>query len=72
MKVTDAANFPTEHFKHRFKVKDTTTHYKILWDYYSKVDCFLCIDCEMLSYNSHDLEQRYCGICHEFKDDLDE
>jgi uncharacterized protein YjbJ (UPF0337 family) len=29
-----------------------------------------CLICGLGSYNPHDVEQRYCGACHAFHDDL--
>lgn len=32
-------------------------------------DSFICPDCGMKSYNENDVRFRYCGNCHEFKDE---
>lgn len=29
---------------------------------------FVCPDCGAVSHNPNDIEHRYCGRCHEFKD----
>lgn len=31
---------------------------------------YTCPRCGRVSYNPHDLAQRYCGACHLFEDDL--
>lgn len=30
---------------------------------------FKCLNCGRVSYNPHDVEQRYCGACHVFHDE---
>jgi hypothetical protein len=30
------------------------------------LELFTCPRCSRISFNPHDLEQRYCGACHEF------
>lgn len=69
MKVPDAKNFPQPEFLHRYKVIDVNSRYKILWSYKSAQSVFLCLKCEILSYSLKDVEHRYCGSCHEFKDE---
>ncbi len=30
-----------------------------------------CLWCDRVSYNVHDITERYCGNCHRFHDDAD-
>lgn len=32
---------------------------------------FTCIHCGAISHNQHDIDNRYCGGCHHFCDDVD-
>ncbi len=31
-----------------------------------------CLICGKISYNKHDIDQRYCGHCHRFHDPIPE
>lgn len=40
--------------------------YEIITDKDTGSKGITCLDCGLTSYNEHDIEQKYCGNCHEF------
>lgn len=69
MKVPNAELFPTDKDLDRFSVVDNKPGYKIIRDAKYKLNTFLCKKCDILSWNQKDVEHKYCGRCHEFKED---
>lgn len=67
MKIENAKDFPQAKDKLAYTAMLSRHHFKLLYDHKYEKLVFLCLDCEMLSYNQNDLNNLYCGNCHEFK-----
>ncbi len=48
-----------------FKVIESGKRYIVYMDLDLKRECIRCLRCHHLSYNPHDVKERYCGYCHE-------
>lgn len=52
-----------------YKLRDQPV-YEIFFDTKGKEHTILCLRCKRVSTHPKDVEQRYCGACHAFLDDI--
>lgn len=54
------------------RVDAAICHWRCVQEGQEETPFIICPVCGLLSYNSNDIEQRYCGYCHAFYADFRE